>query len=80
MTDATDEVRRELAEGHREYERKFGRIFIVSASGKTAEELLANLRRRLGNTPAEELSIAAREQGMITELRLARLLSDPNAS
>lgn len=78
MVAATDEVRRQLAEGHHEYERKFGRIFIVSASGKTAEELLDHLRRRLGNTPAEERSTAAREQGKITELRLSKLLSDPN--
>ena len=78
MQEAADEVRRQLAEANLEYERKFGRIFIVSASGKSPEELLDILRRRLGNTPAEELSIAAREQGQITELRLSKLLSDPN--
>lgn len=76
---APDEIRRQLAEGNREYERKFGRIFIVSASGKTPEELLEQLRRRLGNGPAEERSIAAREQGRITELRLAKLVSDEKA-
>ena len=80
MTRAPEELRRRLAEGNRAYEQKFGRIFIVAASGKSPEELLEQLERRLANRPFEELSIAAREQGMITELRLARLMADEKAS
>jgi 2-oxo-4-hydroxy-4-carboxy-5-ureidoimidazoline decarboxylase len=64
-----------LAEGNRQYEAKFGYIFIVCASGKTAEEMLALLRERLGNDPAEELRIAAAEQDKIMRLRLERLTS-----
>ncbi|HSS22405.1 MAG TPA: 2-oxo-4-hydroxy-4-carboxy-5-ureidoimidazoline decarboxylase [Pyrinomonadaceae bacterium] len=65
----------ELAELNREYEKKFGYIFIVCATGKSSEEMLSILRERLGNNPAEELRIAAAEQAKITELRLKKLLA-----
>ena len=64
-----------LAELNREYEEKFGHIFIVCASGKSSEEMLAILRERLGNGPEKELQIAAEEQAKITRLRLAKLLA-----
>ena len=64
-----------LAELNRTYEEKFGYIFIVCASGKSSEELLAVLCARLQNTLAEELRIAAAEQAKITELRLRKLLT-----
>ena len=57
------------------YEEKFGYIFIVCASGKSSEEMLAILRGRLQNNPDEELPIAAAEQAKITELRLRKLLA-----
>lgn len=63
-----------LAEGNRAYEERFGYIFIVFASGLTAEEMLALLRARLGNEPDVELQIAAREQWKIMSLRLDRML------
>jgi OHCU decarboxylase len=63
-----------LAEGNRAYERRFGHVFLVSASGRGAEELLAALRQRLGNDPEAELRIAADEQRKITRLRLESLL------
>ena len=62
-----------LAQGNRAYEEKFGYIFIVCATGKTAEEMLELLRTRLRNDAATELLIAAEEQARITELRLARV-------
>lgn len=65
----------ELAQLNRTYQKKFGYIFIVCASGKSSEEMLAILRARLGNTPAEELGIAAGEQAKITEVRLRKLLA-----
>ena len=65
-----------LAELNREYEKKFGYIFIVCASGKSSEEMLAGLRRRLGNEPAQELRIAAAEQAQITQLRLRKLIDN----
>jgi OHCU decarboxylase len=63
-----------LAERNREYERRFGFIFIVCASGKTAEEMLAVQNQRLANAPETELRNAAEEQKKITRLRLEKLL------
>lgn len=71
---ATDAVREELHEANRLYENKFGFIFIVCATGKTADEMLAICRARLGNSVETELTIAAEEQLKITELRLGKLL------
>lgn len=61
-----------LAEGNRRYLDRFGYIFIVCASGKSAEEMLAQLTVRLDNDPHTEIHIAAEEQARITALRLAR--------
>ncbi len=72
---AADETRAALAEANREYEGRFGFIFIVCATGKTAEEMLALLRGRLDHDPAEELRVAAGEQWRITELRLRKFLN-----
>ena len=57
-----------------EYEKTFGYIYIVCATGKTSEEMLASLRERLRNDPAIELRIAAGEQAKITQLRLKKLI------
>ena len=72
---ASDETLAALAEANREYEERFGFIYIVCAAGRTAEELLALLRERLSNDPDTELRIAAREQWRITELRLKKFLN-----
>jgi 2-oxo-4-hydroxy-4-carboxy-5-ureidoimidazoline decarboxylase len=63
-----------LAEGNRAYEEKFGYIFIVHATGKSADEMLDLLEQRLPNDPEEELPIAATEQMKITHLRLHKLV------
>jgi allantoicase len=63
-----------LAEANRAYEARFGYIFIVCATGRGAEEMLALARQRLGNDPESELRIAAEEQRRITRLRLEKLL------
>ena len=68
----SDETLDALAEGNRAYEERFGYIFIVCATGKTADEMLALLRARVANDPHTELLIAAGEQAKITELRLGR--------
>jgi len=65
----------ELAEINRRYEERFGYIFIVCATGKSAAEMLALLRARLANNPADELRHAAEEQRKITRLRLEKLLT-----
>ena len=67
-------VREQLAEANRLYEDKFGFIFIVCATDKTAVEMLAICRARFGNSAATELQIAAEEQAKITEIRLNKLL------
>jgi len=65
-----------LAEGNRAYEERFGYIFIVFASGRSANEMLALLKSRLGNDPESELKIAAKEQWKIMRLRLDTMLGD----
>jgi OHCU decarboxylase len=71
---AGEEVRRAIARGNAAYEERFGHVFLVSAAGRSAEEILANLRARLGNDPDTELRAAAEEHRRITRLRLARLV------
>ncbi len=65
-----------LAEGNKQYEEKFGYIFIVCATGKSADEMLAKLQDRLKNDPKKEIEIAADEQNKITKLRLEKLVND----
>jgi 2-oxo-4-hydroxy-4-carboxy-5-ureidoimidazoline decarboxylase len=67
------DVLQALADGNREYEEKFGYIFIVCASGRGADEMLEVLRARLHHDAESEILIAAREQARITELRLGAL-------
>jgi 2-oxo-4-hydroxy-4-carboxy-5-ureidoimidazoline decarboxylase len=73
---ASDEVLEALAEGNRVYAQKFGYIFIVSATGRSAAGMLETLRARLPNPPEREIRIAAGEQAKITELRLRALAED----
>jgi allantoicase len=63
-----------LAAANLEYEARFGHIYIVCATGKSAEEMLAIARQRLENTPSDELRVAAGEQMKITKLRLMKLV------
>jgi len=73
---ADDDIRAQLAQVNRDYEQSFGYIYIVCATGKSAEEMLAIARDRLNNDPSTELQVAAEEQRKITQLRLAKLLED----
>jgi allantoicase len=72
--EADAEVRAALQEGNRAYEERFGHVFLISATGRSAEELLAALRERLGNDPDSEWGVVAEELRKITRLRLERLL------
>ena len=72
--EADDEVRAALQEGNRAYEQRFGRVFLICASGRSAGEMLAALRQRLGNDPDTEWKVVAEELRQITRLRLQRLL------
>jgi 2-oxo-4-hydroxy-4-carboxy-5-ureidoimidazoline decarboxylase len=75
-TESPEAVKHALAEGNREYERKFGWIFIVCASGKSAPEILENLQRRLGNDDAAELHEAAEQQRQIVQIRVKKWLTE----
>ena len=70
------DAKAQLAEGNRAYEAKFGRIFIVCATGKTAQQMLAMLSRRMHNTPEAELREAAEQQREITHIRLSKWLAE----
>jgi 2-oxo-4-hydroxy-4-carboxy-5-ureidoimidazoline decarboxylase len=70
---AAPETLSALAEGNRAYEERFGHVFLICASGLSAETMLAALKARIGNEPATELRIAAGEQAKITRLRLLAL-------
>ncbi|HVT02008.1 MAG TPA: allantoicase [Thermoanaerobaculia bacterium] len=72
---ASDEVMAQLTEANREYEAKFGRTFIVCATGRSAGEILANARQRMSNSAEDELHVAAEEQRKITRLRLEKLVT-----
>jgi 2-oxo-4-hydroxy-4-carboxy-5-ureidoimidazoline decarboxylase len=74
---AEDAVREALALGNREYEEKFGRIFLLCATGRSAREMLAILRERMQNDAATELHEAAEQQRLITQLRLRKWLQMP---
>jgi 2-oxo-4-hydroxy-4-carboxy-5-ureidoimidazoline decarboxylase len=75
VTTAGDDVRAELAARNRDYEDKFGYVYLVCASGRTAEELLGILTERLENDPDTERRVMRGELNKINRLRLQRLLS-----
>lgn len=72
---SSDDARARLVAGNRAYEERFGYTFLVSATDKSAQEILEMLDRRLRNEPGDELQIAADEQRKITALRLTKLLT-----
>ena len=72
--DAADAVKMELASANREYEKRFGRIFIVCATSKSAAEILDILRQRLTNDDETEFHQAAEQQRQITGIRLRKWL------
>lgn len=75
-----DETRAALAEGNQFYEARFGRVFLLCATGKSAAEVLVALGRRLRNDPQIELLEAAEQQRRITQLRLRKWLGEPTAA
>ncbi len=74
VADADAALKDALAEANREYERRFRRIFIVCATGKSAPEILAILQRRMANDEETELQEAAEQQRQIAEIRLRKWL------
>jgi 2-oxo-4-hydroxy-4-carboxy-5-ureidoimidazoline decarboxylase len=76
MNTANEETFKAFSEANKLYEEKFGYIFIICATGKSAEEMLTILQTRLQNSPEVEIQIAADEQNQITKLRLEKLLNE----
>ena len=71
---ASDGVRQALAEGNLAYERRFGHVFLICASGLSGQDMLDQLQARLGNDPDAERAVVREELLKITQLRLAKLL------
>lgn len=76
VTTADETTLRSLKAGNDDYVQRFGFIFIVFASGKSAAEMLALLQARLGNSREQELVNGAEEQGKILRLRLSQLIEE----
>ena len=74
MQEATQSVRAAIAAGNRQYEERFGHVFLIAAAGRGPEEILSELTRRLDNSPEEELRVAGDEHRRIIRLRLDRML------
>jgi 2-oxo-4-hydroxy-4-carboxy-5-ureidoimidazoline decarboxylase len=68
-------ARAALAVANAAYEERFGRIYLVCAAGRSAEELLADISARMGNDPERERAVAVEEQRKITRLRLEKLIA-----
>lgn len=76
MEEADRETTAEVARFNAEYYTKFGFIFIVCASGKSAQQMLDLMRSRIGNARDQEIKLAAVEQAKITHLRLNKLIAE----
>jgi len=73
---ASTETLDALAAENRQYEKRFGHVFLIAASGRSGDEILSELRRRMSNDPASELAEATGELRAIVQVRLARMLSE----
>ncbi|MFB4311688.1 2-oxo-4-hydroxy-4-carboxy-5-ureidoimidazoline decarboxylase [Actinomadura sp. GTD37] len=80
MDGAAKELRDALVEGNRAYEERFGHVFLICASGRTALEMLADLRERLGNDAETERKTVRRELAAIVDLRLVKLAEEAGES
>jgi 2-oxo-4-hydroxy-4-carboxy-5-ureidoimidazoline decarboxylase len=72
---ASDAVRQALADGNLAYEQRFGHVFLICASGLSGQDMLDQLRVRLGHDPGAEQAVVREELLKITQLRLRKLLS-----
>jgi 2-oxo-4-hydroxy-4-carboxy-5-ureidoimidazoline decarboxylase len=75
MQAADDAVRAELVEGNRAYQARFGHVFLIRAAGRSPQEMLAELRRRLGNDETVERAEVTEQLAQITALRVRGLLT-----
>ena len=75
MADADDQTRNALLEGNRAYEERFDHVFLIRASGRSPDEMLAELRRRLDNDEAAERAEVTEQLAQITGIRVKALVS-----
>jgi 2-oxo-4-hydroxy-4-carboxy-5-ureidoimidazoline decarboxylase len=75
MSDADEDTRAALVDGNRAYEERFDHVFLIRAAGRSPEEMLAELRRRLGNDDAAERRETTEQLAQITALRVKGLVS-----
>ncbi len=75
VKEANEKIIKALAKGNKDYEEQFHFLFIVCATGKSAEEMLRLLQDRLKNSYNDELMIAMTEQNKITQIRLQKLIA-----
>ncbi|RFS85037.1 2-oxo-4-hydroxy-4-carboxy-5-ureidoimidazoline decarboxylase [Actinomadura spongiicola] len=80
MDGTAPDVRAALVEGNRAYEERFGHVFLICASGRSAADMLGDLRDRLDNDPVAERAVVRGELAKIVELRLARLVDQARGS
>jgi len=78
--EVSDAVRERLRNANRAYEARFGYIFIVCATGRSAGEMLSNLEQRLANDPDDEIRVAGEEQRKIMRVRMEKLMHEPRAT
>ncbi|MFE9452379.1 2-oxo-4-hydroxy-4-carboxy-5-ureidoimidazoline decarboxylase [Streptomyces sp. NPDC006739] len=76
MAGASEELRAEMLELNLEYQEKFGHVFLVCATGRTAEQMRDAVKERIGNAPEREREIVRTELGKINRIRLARLVEE----
>jgi OHCU decarboxylase len=75
VREASVDVQSKLVEANRAYEARFGHVFLIAAAGKSADEILAALRRRMDNDPVTEARVAAAEHRKIARMRMERMLA-----
>jgi 2-oxo-4-hydroxy-4-carboxy-5-ureidoimidazoline decarboxylase len=75
MTTAADSVRAAIVDGNRAYEERFDQVFLIRAAGRSAEEMLAELYRRLANSADDERAEVTEQLAQITGLRVKGLVA-----
>ncbi|AYN38707.1 2-oxo-4-hydroxy-4-carboxy-5-ureidoimidazoline decarboxylase [Streptomyces dangxiongensis] len=76
MAGASAELKAELLELNLAYQEKFGHVFLICATGRTAEQMRDAVKERIGNAPEQEREIVRTELGKINRIRLARLVEE----
>lgn len=76
MAGASEELRAEMLELNLSYQEKFGHVFLICATGRTAEQMRDAVKERMGNAPDQEREIVRAELGRINRIRLVRLLEE----